>query len=203
MIYREISFIISFVINYILIVMVVSDINKSRQMKNGFLAYIPIINNSLSLGLIFDDISKDYKQKTKRGIILLILQILVLLALAISIFTFIKVVPDLAAALTNNSLNLDNYTNSINSLSNIKLEIFVFVNLIVIIVTALYLVFYFKTLNGIYKEYAGARAYLYIVITIFVSIFLGIQFVGSLFLFLIRKNTPQYLILNSKTTYNN
>lgn len=190
--------IISIIANYVFSCLGYGCILKRRNIKGRALAFIPIINDSFVLGRIYDDISNDYKQKTKSAWKLLIVKLISLTSLA----CFFLILVFNTSVFNNLSPDYNIYLQSVETLQPPLNYVFMLLIFITFATNILYLVYYFQTLYGVYKEYAKSRAVLYFLVSVFGELFFNIGFLSSLFVFISRNNTPEFDLLNSKSSYN-
>ncbi len=153
------------VVKYILMSIGLYRIASRRNIKNAFLAFVPVANSYL-IGFVYDDINKTMNNTTKTATKLLVLRIVTLCVTIVMLpFTIIS--------------------SFIVGLSGVAMVITVIASLIgavAFVISVIYYVYYFISVYGIYKEYAHDKALLFLVLSI---ICLPLT---SLLIFLIRYN---------------
>ncbi len=185
---------------YILCGLAYMKLARSREMKHSWLAWIPIVKAYL-IGKVADDINGNYHQTTHRSLWMLIL----------SIATFIMVFVSGAAFLFSPAADVisqitpDMDTQTIQQLaagiSSSDMRPFLISTAITGILAIVMIIFLFIAWYAVFREYAPNSAGIYLIITLLCVILLGVTFVAPILILMISKNTPQFVELNSKRSY--
>lgn len=197
-------FILSLLAEYILSGISYSYLLKKRKVRFYATAWIPLIGTWWTLGRLSDNISKDYLQKKKLSILILIFQLVLIIfgaAFIVQSFTAPEI-KDLLAS--TQPIDTASISNMITNLSPNNATIF-YINTIFVAFSYIgCLVLKLLALFNVFREYAPKFAMSYMLI-IFVSSFFSIitmGFIASILVFMIRKNPSQFEILNKKSAYN-
>ncbi len=177
-----------------------------RKMSYKFIAFIPFINTTVALGNLSDSINKNYFKKTLGKFWLPVSYVLAIASGALSLVLLRCYLPDFYEKFLNSILN-QNYDINIPrpnfslvpTLVGFAILACVLVFTISIIAN---LVLNFSCFYSIYKEYSKDRFVIYILLAIAGDCFLGLKFVPSLLVFFMRRNTPNFELLNELKTSN-
>lgn len=175
-----------------------------RKMSCRFIAFIPIINTTFALGNLSDSINKNYFKKTFNRFFVLVSYSLSIISGILSLFLLQYYFPDFYERFLDSILN-QNYNLNIPrpdfslvpSLVRVTILICILVFLLSIIAN---LILNFSCFYSIYKEYSRDSCILYTLLAIWGSCFLNLKFVPSLLVFLMRRNTPAFELLNELKT---
>lgn len=177
-----------------------------RKMSYKFIAFIPFINTTVALGDLSDSINKNYCKKTFNRFWVPISYVLAIASGALSLVLLRCYLPDFYEKFLNSIFN-QNYDLNIPR-PNLSLvpALVSFVILVCVIAFAtsiiINLVLNFSCFYSIYKEYSKDRFVIYILLAIVGDCFLGLKFVPALLVFFMRRNTPNFELLNELKTSN-
>ena len=165
-----------------------------RGMKNAWLSWIPFAN-IYQQGAIADNINAQYQKRTKRGITMLVLNIIMLVLAVVIVALCYYPLLDLL-------VNYEYYA-YFGYVPDLSPMIFALLLLIPIAVLAIWqMVLQFISWYTIYKEYAPDNAGMYLALTLVAYLVLGITFVAPIIVLVIHKRVPQFVTLNSRSAYN-
>ncbi len=201
-----ILFIAMLILKYIFSMLSFFSLMSKRKMSHKYIAFIPILNSTFTLGNISDSINKNYFRKTFNRFFLLISWLTSTIFGGVSIFLMKSYIPDLYEKILDSVLepnsNLD-ITHVDFSLPSYYIRIIILVcSFLFILSLIINFVLNFSCFYTIYKEYNKNYSSTYILLAIFGSCFLSLKFIPSLLVLLIHKNTPVFVYLNKIKTNN-
>lgn len=175
-----------------------------RKMPHKFIAFLPIINTTIALGNLSDSINKNYRKKTFNRFWVLISYMLSIISGFLSLVLLRCYLPDFYEKFLNSILS-QNYNLNVPhpDVSLIPpLVRFVILACILVLVISIIanLILNFSCFFSIYKEYSKDRFIMYILLAIVGECFLGLKFIPSLLVFLMRRNVPAFELLNELKT---
>lgn len=192
---------------------------KKRNISKPWIAWIPVVQTYM-IGKISDDINIKYNKKTHRGrwslvftiayIVFSVIAISFIATLLVSIISSIDLssLNLMSTDLSSEELNSNLLTNSQSIISsflsgiNIGLIITALISGLIFVVTAIIsMVFQMISWYSVYNEYNSKKASIYLVIAIIGLILLGSTILAPIFVLISCKNTPQFEILNSSSSY--
>ena len=192
------------VLKYLFSALSYFSLMKKRKMSCKFITFLPIINTTVALGRVADSINRNYFKKTFNRFFVLLSYLLSIVSGVFSLFLLKHYVPDFYDKFLNSILN-QNYNLNVPRPDLSAVPSFVCVAILVCLlvfiislITNFILKFY--CFYCIYKEYSKNRSIAYLLLAIVGSYFLSLKFVPPLFVFLIRKNTPSFELLNELQT---
>ncbi len=174
---------------------------RTRGMKYSWLAWIPILNQSYVLGAISDHINADYHQKSHRRIFLLISRIVTIVFSMIILVLTLTALNPLFSLSSDQLANTDAVTAALQQIDPSVQLVFLPLLLVGLAVGIVGLIFQFLSWYGIFKEYDARHAGVYLIIAVLCLFFFSMNFLGTLFVLTCRKNTPQFVQLNSKHAF--
>lgn len=183
-------------VDYILTGIAYMKLAKQRGIKNPWLAWIPFANAYL-IGKVSDDINAQYQKKTNRGVALLILNIISSAGgLITSGFAF-----DAFNRLARMS---DYFTSSYSySFGYAASSVIIIVSLLLAAASIWCTVILFMSYYSVFKEYSPANAGAFLAISLVALFILSISFAAPIIILCIYKNTPQFTVLNTRSSYYN
>lgn len=201
-----ISFVTMLILKYIFSALSFFSLMNKRKMQHKYIAFIPVLNSTFTLGNISDSINRNYFRKTFNKFFLLISWLMSTIFGGISIFLLKTYIPDLYEKILNSVLepnsNLDiTHVNFALPSYHIRIAIFV-CSLLFVLSLIINFVLNFSCFYTIYKEYNKNYSSTYILLAIFGSCFLSLKFIPSLLVLLIFRNTPVFEFLNKVKTNN-
>lgn len=201
-----ILFIAMLTLKYIFSALSFFSLMNKRKMQHKYIAFIPVLNSTFTLGNISDSINRNYFKKTFNKFFLLISWLMSTIFGGISIFLLKTYIPDLYEKILNSVLepnsNLD-ITHVNFSVPSYSIRLIIFVCSFLFIISLITnFVLNFSCFYTIYKEYNKNYSSTYILLAIFGSCFLSLKFIPSLLVLLIFRNTPVFEFLNKVKTNN-
>ena len=195
------------ILKYIFCALSFFSLMGRRKMSHKYIAFIPVVNSTFTLGHVSDSINKNYFKKTFNKFFLLISWLMSTILSAVSIMLLKNYNPDFYEKFFNSILkensNFNITTSDFSSLSS-SVRVIIFVCTFLFIVSLITnFVLSFSCYYTIYKEYSKNYSGTYLLLAIFGSCFLNLKFIPSLLVFLISKNTPIFEFLNKVKTNNN
>ncbi len=201
-----ILFVAMLILKYVFNTLSFFSLMKKRKMSHKYIAFIPILNSTFTLGNISDSINKNYFRKTFNKFFLLMLWVISIVSGATSMVLIKNYIPDLYEKLLESILkpssNLD--IAHVNfSFPSYPIRLIILVCLFLFILSLIInFVLKFSCFYTIYKEYNKNYSTTYILLAIFCSCFLGLKFIPSLLVLIVSKNTPVFEFLNKVKTNN-
>lgn len=199
-----ILFVAMLTLKYIFSALSFFSLMKKRKIPHKYIAFIPILNSTFTLGNMSDSINRDYFRKTFNRFFLLISWLTSAIFGFVSIFLMKIYIPDLYDKILNFILDSDSdldikHVNFALPSYHIRIAILV-CSLLFVLSLIINFVLNFSCFYTIYKEYNKNYSSTYILLAIFCSCFLNLKFVPSLLVLLIHKNTPVFAFLNKIKT---
>lgn len=197
-------FVTMLIFKYIFSALSFFSLMRKRKMPNKYVAFIPILNSTFTLGNLSDSINKNYFRKTFNKFFLLISWLMSTISCSLSVILIKNYIPDLYEKLLESILkpssNLD-IAHFNFSFPSYHIRLIILVCLFLFILSLIInFVLIFSCFYTIYKEYNKSYSTMYILLAIFCSCFLGLKFVPSLLVYIISKNTPVFEFLNKVKT---
>lgn len=200
-------------VEYICFGIACMNLAKNRGIRNGWIAWIPVIKVYM-LGKILDSIHADYNKKSNRRILLLVLSLVsLLLVFTIIVFLIIIIISGIGRSelpisrqiyesfmyfgnFNPNTVPFDiSASASELSIAQAIIVLIPFISAIIFFIVLIFtMIVTFITYYGIYKEYAPDHAALYIIIAILLHL-IGFGAILPIILLCIYKNTPSYKTL--------
>ncbi len=195
---------------------------KKRNISKPWIAWIPFVQVYM-VGKMSDDINDKYNKKTHRGRWALIFTIAYMIFMLVTLVFIISVISNISSLISNISLSMDSGSlgmlstdfnvEELSSAGLANIESFISginTNLIIaalisgivfIATTVISMIFQIMSWYSVYNEYNNKKASIYLVITIVVLLLTGSSILAPIFVLMLYKNTPQFEILNSSSSY--
>lgn len=196
--------VIVIILKYIFSTLSCFSLMQKRKMSYKFIAFLPIINTTVGLGNLSDSINRNYFKKTFNRFFILFSYLLSIISGVLSLFLLKHYLPDFYDQFLNSILNQD-YNLNIPRPNFSVVPSFVcfaiFICLLIFVISLIAnLILKFSCLYCIYREYSKNRSVIYLLLAIVGSYFFSLKFIPSLLVFLIRRNTPSFELLNELKT---
>ena len=192
---------------------------NKRNISKPWIAWIPVAQMYI-VGKTSDNINAKYNKETHHGRWTLTFTIVYMVFSVIAIFFIATLLVSIISSIDLSSLDLISADFSSEELNpellanersiitsffsgiNIGLIITASISAVIFVVTAIIsMVFQMISCYSVYKEYSSKKASVYLVVTIIGLILIGSSILAPIFVFISRKNTPQFEILNSSSSY--
>lgn len=201
---QVVLFIIMLTLKYIFSALSFFALMNKRKMPHKYIAFVPILNSTFTLGNISDSINKDYFKKTFNRLVLLMSWLMSMIFGCVSMFLLKIYIPDLHEKILNSVL----YSNSSLDITHVNVVLpSYYIRIIIFVCSFLFIlsliinfVLSFSCFYTIYKEYNKNYSLTYILLAIFCNCFLSLKFIPPLLVLLIYKNTTVFDFLNKIKT---
>lgn len=166
---------------------------KKRNMPNPWLAWIPFANSYL-IGAVADNINGQYQKVTNRRTFLLVLSIVATVTTAISMIFAINILADILFNIRwiEQGMYMPDFS---------TMGWMVILLLIGCAASIWEFVLRFISYYTVFKEYAPDNAGLYFALSLVAYLLVSITFLPGIFILIIQKNTPQFVLLNTRSAY--
>lgn len=193
---------IGYLATYILTGIAYYRVAKKRGIPHPGIAWIPIVQ-IYTVGKVADDISAQYKEKTHRAPLLLIFSALTYVLSGVAAMTAIPVLSDIVSSIDMTNVDTNVIINTFAQADTNELIIACIIGLFAAAASVVSLVLQFLSWYALYREYAPQSAGIYLLVVLLGAFLLSITFLAPIFVLIIAKNTPQFEVLNSTSSYQN
>ena len=170
---------------------------KRRNMPNPWLAWVPFANSYL-IGAVADNINGQYQKPTNRRVLLLVLSIISVVTTTISSIFSVNIIFDLLYNIQ--WIEQGMYTPDLSSFG--WMIILMSVLMIIGVTASIWgTVLRFMSYYTVFKEYAPDNSGLFIAVSLVAYLLLSMTFLPGIFILIIQKNTPQFILLNTRSAY--
>lgn len=173
---------------------------KKRGLPHPWIACIPLVQ-VYTVGKVADDINAKYNNRSRRGMLLLLFSILSVVLMVIAGALMIPVFSDIMETVSTTDFNSISIAAELLQPHAGVLIFSAVLALLSFASSIIALVFQFLSWYTLYKEYAPKSAGIYLLIVFLCVLLLGLNFFAPIFVLIACKNTPQFEVLNSTSSY--
>lgn len=173
---------------------------KKRGLPHPWIACIPLVQ-VYTVGKVADDINAKYNNRSRRGMLLLLFSILSVVLMVIAGALMIPVFSDILEIVSTTDFNSISIAADLLQPNAGVLIFSAVLALLSFASSIIALVFQFLSWYTLYKEYAPKSAGIYLLIVFLCVLLLGLNFFAPIFVLIASKNTPQFEVLNSTSSY--